>query len=146
MLLILALLALSRWRQALDAEAARVATLEDPVLLDKAGRPVMQGAVAVRTPHADKAALARTEALHATWARHWRRCALALALVFALVLSSYVGAVASEAASRDALAGCASFLAASDLQACIAPLHASYIGAAGDAASLEVLTWALIIL
>lgn len=148
-MLILLYMAFLLWERAqLDKAIAATSGIEDPIALDPKGRPMINALTntAIRRPADEKVRLAEAEAAHARRARFSVRALVSAALVGCLLHAWSLGASAEKAASSEALAECAALLEDSALQACLAPSHASYIGAAGDGASLEALTWAVLIL
>lgn len=136
------------WERAqIQAALDAASVLEDPYLLDAKGRPVIDiVGQPRRTPHEEKVRTAQLAHDNARKARYALRTLLATALVWCVVFASYRASEAETTAATATLADCAKRLVESPLQACLAPLHASYIGAAGDVAGLEVMTWAILIL
>lgn len=149
-MLILLYMAYLAWERAqvLDKAAAEASHLEDPIVLNAKGQPVLDPStgMARRRTHDQKLAVAALEAAHALRVRYSKRALLAVMLIWCVVYASSLGADAELVASTATRAECAGFLSADALQACLAPVHALFIGAAGESASLEVLSWAVLII
>ena len=148
-MLILLYMAYLAWERAqIDKDAAKASHLEDPIVLNAKGQPVLDPATgtARRRPHDQKLAVAALEAAHAKRASGSKKALLAVLMIWCVVYASSLGADAELVASTATRAECAGFLTTDALQACLAPVHALFIGAAGESASLEVLSWAVLIL